>query len=532
MKHVWKDPEPMPHQKEAFAFFCEGLAGGRNFVALFAQQGTGKSKMLIDIAASLYADDKIDAVLVIAPCGVHRQWATDEIPKHCAAPRYRVHVFNHKMPEVGVGLLWYCVNVETFSRDTWMEHMREFLTKYRTFVVVDEATTIKNPKAQRTANIAYGLGERSYRGKALVSVKPLSVYRAILTGTPTTNSPFDLFAPFEFLRPGFWGMSFSSFQSRYGLMRKETIPGKVPFLRSLTYQEIATMRRQVAGGTLPAQVASIWGISPLDVRYIVEHPELSVPYKNLGELQRAIAPVAFIKRKKDCLSLPEKTYTKVLVPLSAPQAKAYKELKANAYAQFAGQELDVTTALTLALRLSQIAGGFFPSGSDEVPCTPFEPNPKVEALLRELEESEPPAIVACRFVAEVHAVAAALAKERPDLTVHTITGEVIGARREAIVAGFKSGEIDILVATTSTIARGYNFQHCSTMYIYSQSFSLEEREQLEDRIHRNGQNDTCVYKDFIAEGTIDEAVHAVLSVKGNLLEYFRSKSFVDFLGRR
>ena len=46
------------------------------------EQGTGKTKPVLDTATRLYDEGLIDALLVVAPNGVHRNWLTDEVPAH------------------------------------------------------------------------------------------------------------------------------------------------------------------------------------------------------------------------------------------------------------------------------------------------------------------------------------------------------------------------------------------------------------------------------------------------------------------
>ena len=54
----------------------------REYYAYFMEMGTGKSKVLIDNAAMLYDQGKIDGLLIIAPKGVYKNWYDQEIPEH------------------------------------------------------------------------------------------------------------------------------------------------------------------------------------------------------------------------------------------------------------------------------------------------------------------------------------------------------------------------------------------------------------------------------------------------------------------
>ena len=68
---------PFKHQLEEWERSREETAR-----AIFWEQGTGKSKLIIDTACWLWSRGLIDAVLVVAPNGVHRNWVENEIPDH------------------------------------------------------------------------------------------------------------------------------------------------------------------------------------------------------------------------------------------------------------------------------------------------------------------------------------------------------------------------------------------------------------------------------------------------------------------
>ncbi len=155
--------KPYKHQIEAYNLLYE-----KEFGALFMEQGTGKSKVAIDIACNLYDQGKINAVMVIAPNGVHRQWNDEQIPEHCSVG-YNPYVWSlkssalHKRirdnfllyPDEYDRLKWFLVNVEVFQTKNHLKTFAEFLLNHKCLLVVDEATRIKNPKANRTYNICY-----------------------------------------------------------------------------------------------------------------------------------------------------------------------------------------------------------------------------------------------------------------------------------------------------------------------------------------------------------------------------------------
>jgi SNF2 family DNA or RNA helicase len=117
--------------------------------------------------------------------------------------------------------------------------------------------------------------------------------------------------------------------------------------------------------------------------------------------------------------------------------------------------------------------------------------------------------------------------------VEYIIGDVPDKEREDIKTRYKAGEVDVLVATPGTVGVGLNLQIANVEYFLSNDYSFVTREQTEGRVYRAGQrNERCVFVDFIARGTIDERVYAVLREKKDLLEYMRGKSIGEFLGGR
>jgi len=529
---------PYKHQEDAVY-----AAYGKEYFAFFMQQGTGKTKVTIDEASNLFLEKKITAVLLIAPNGVHEQWADEQLPIHSPVP-YSVQVWDgntsdRKMREVFQfikfpcdGLKWFCVNIDAFSHSTWISLFRDFVMLNKTYVVVDEATRIKNPEAKRTQNVIQGLNNVSKVGKRITGIQYLSLYRRLLTGTQVTNGPYNLWSMGEFLKTNLFGRDYFSFKARYG-MEVRMAGARGDYYRKITREEIESVRKYAKIGKDPETIATIMKVTESSVRFILDNPSVRVPYKHLEELKEIVNKNSFQVLKKDCFDLPPKIYEKIPVQMKGEQLRVYKELKAELLAEYEGVEASVVNRLVLIGRLQQVTGGFFPGdGKDnDTQLIPFDVNPKLDAMVEKLEEaSDYPVIVMARFVAELHACVDRFKKEFPDLVVELVCGEVTGHKRMDVLNRFKAGEVDILVANPDTIATGFNLQVSHTILVYSNSFNYEHREQGEDRIHRNGQTESCLYMDFVMKGTVDEHVLRALKDKRDLLEYMRDRSLKQFIG--
>ena len=184
--------KPYAHQLTAL----EKSWNKENF-AYFMEMGTGKTKVLIDNLAMLYDKGKVDGALIIVPKGVVKTWYEQELPTHLPSHIENVTVLwqpnitkkqqekLESLYEIDTALHILIMNVEAFSTTKGCEFASRFLNSHRTLMAIDESTTIKNPDAKRTKNIC--------------ELAKLSRYRRILTGSPVTKSPQDLYKQCDFL---------------------------------------------------------------------------------------------------------------------------------------------------------------------------------------------------------------------------------------------------------------------------------------------------------------------------------------------
>ena len=532
---------PYDHQIEDYKKLYD-----KPFGALFHEQGTGKSKAAIDIASNLFLEEKINAVLLIAPNGVQRQWANEQIPEHSPVDTH-IMVWNNKSSKVYRRIMeefildpidklkWFCVNVEVFQTKNHMRRFIEYVINNRTMIIVDECTRIKNPAANRTTNIVYNLAKVMKHGKKVVGVKPYSLYRLILTGMMVTNSPYDLWSMFEFLDHNYFKCNYYAFRIRYGIEVRDSHPhtGRI-FSRGMRYNEMVSIHKYYEGGKAISVIAYLMQTSESNIQFVIDNPKLLSPYKHLDELKEKINPVSSIARKEDCLDLPPKIYERLLCEMNSEQKRIYKELKKEFLSVYNEHELTVMNKVSLVGRLQQVNGGFFPyqdsNGKARVEQI-MSSNPKMNVLKRDLEEAgNEKIIIWARFVAEIKLIHLELTKAFPEKRIEMYYGGVWKELRPAIIEDFKKGLIDILVANTRTAGVGLNLQKSHFHYYYSNSFSIEDRLQSEDRSHRSGQTSPVLYKDIIMENTVDEKVYSVLQAKKNLVDYFRSNSLKSFIG--
>ena len=425
------------------------------------EMGTGKTKVTIDNIAWLYLQNKIDSCLIIAPKSVYTVWQTEietHLPDEVEYYIYRWNIDKKNKDKTKL-LNIFLINVEALSTKRGFDACINYLSKRpRNMVVLDESTTIKNRTAKRTKNI--------------LKLRTLSAIRRILTGSPITKSPLDLYTQCEFLSPDLLGFdSYYTFRARYAVMQQVEMGG-----------------RQV-----------------LFPKY----------YTNLDELTEKLKLFSYRVKKQDCLDLPEKLYTTRKIILSSKQIEIYERLKKQAYAIVNSQEVSFANKLTEILRLHQVANGFVKSDEGEINV--FEDCPKLKELLSILEEADGKFIIWANYVQNIKTIINKLKEVYGANSVVSIFGEVSTEDRQEAVRRFQDdSSCRFFVGNPSTGGYGLTLTAASYVVYFSNSYNLEVREQSEDRAHRIGQKKNVTYIDLIAEGTIDEFIVSALSKKMKL----------------
>ena len=456
--------KPYKHQLTAL----EKSWNKENF-AYFMEMGTGKTKVLIDNIAMLYDKGKIDGALIIAPKGVVKTWYEQELPTHLPNHIENVTVLwqpnitktqKEKLEslfEIETAFHILIMNVESLSTDKGVKFASKFINSHKTLMAIDESTTIKTPTAKRTKNI--------------INLGKLAKYRRIMTGSPITKNPLDLYTQCEFLDP--WLLDFTSyyaFRNRYAEMKTMHIHGR--------------------------------SIQVVD------------KFQNLGELSETVKQFSYRVLKEDCLDLPDKIFIKRHVSLTPDQKKIYSQMKDNALAVLNGKLTSTMTVLTQLMRLHQITCGHFIA--DDGSTQAVESN-RLNELMNVLEETEGKAIIWANYQLSVGEIIQRIIKEYgKDSYVHYY-GLTPQEDRQDFIRRFQNDpKCRFLIGTPQTGGYGITLTQANTVIYYSNGYDLEKRLQSEDRAHRIGQKKTVTYIDLITEDTVDEKIVKALRDKINI----------------
>jgi len=456
--------KPYKHQMTALE-----KSWNKEHYAYFMEMGTGKTKVLIDNMAMLYDKGKIDGALIIAPKGVVKTWYEQELPTHLPNHIENVSILwqsnitktqREKLEslfEIETAFHILIMNVEALSTDKGMKFAGKFINSHKILMAIDESTTIKTPGAQRTKNII-ALGKHAK-------------YKRIMTGSPITKNPLDLYTQCEFLDPYLLDFtSYYAFRNRYAEMKTMHLRGR-------------------------------------SIQVVDE-------FKNLGELSDTVKKFSYRVLKEDCLDLPQKIFMKRHVTLTPDQKKLYEQMKKAAIAVLNGKVTSTMTVLTQLMRLHQITCGHFIA--DDGSTQSVESN-RIKELMNILQEIDGKAIIWANYQLSVGEIIQKIIKEYGEDSYVHYYGLTPQEDRQDYIRKFQNDpKCRFLIGTPQTGGYGITLTQANTVIYYSNGYDLEKRLQSEDRAHRIGQKKPVTYIDLICEDTVDEKIVEALRNKINI----------------
>lgn len=525
-----KNPPPLfPHQQELLDRTWEEDAW-----AIFFQTGCGKTAPTIHTAARLYQARRIDGVIVVAPNMVHRNWITDEIPKHSPVDWQGLdwHSSRAKAQDRALARLletpkgtvpWFAITYDALITPRGRKAVLDFLARFPLLMLIaDEGSRVKNPEATRTKKVA--------------ALRKLAAYMRLLNGTPTTQAPTEIYAQMKLLDAMYWvrhGIgSYTAFKARFCVFKKIVIGGE----DDREADELKGTKKPVSIVPHDADPEGVALYEQLDLEGMLgadlaEEPagtsgsralrpgpgtpsttgrtiEIVVGYRELDELNKMIQPLSTRLTKEQAgLNLPPKLYQRLVFDLAPEQRHIYDQLRKEYMVELdKGVLITAPLAMVRILRLQQVACGYLPNPDDpegEPIHVPKGENPRLGAFMDWLQDiGSQQAIVWCRFSRDVDLITRELGPPR----CVRYDGQVSEKEKVKALDFFTSGKRQICVAKAASMGMGLTLVNSAISFYYSNTFSLLERLQSEDRQHRPGQHNPVTYVDLVADKTVDAKI--------------------------
>jgi len=479
--------KPYKHQKKGFL-----LTRDQPIFALTMDMGTGKTKVIIDNICYLFIKGKINGAIIVAPASMYFQWSLEQWPEHAlesvmsrtniilwdAAKAPSMLKYDFRGHQDRLDLL--VMNVESFSahkrhRASGTMMAMRFLKYRKAMFVVDESTIIKSTTASRT--------------KVICNLGHLAPYRRILTGTPVTNSPLDLYGQFSFLDQSILGRSFVAFRAKYAVLED----------------------RYGAGGRSFKTV---------------------VGYQCLDDLKKTIDPYTYRVTKEECIDLPEKVYLKYEVKLGKEQQKIYEQMRDQMIVDLGNEEfITAQLVITKIIKLRQILCGHVLTDDGSVHAV-LDSN-RDDVLLHVLEEMNGKTVIWSTFIESVEHIVQRLSKQYGQKSIIKFAGRetLSPTDRHRMVDEFNNNsKVQFFVSTQMKGKFGLNLVGGNNMIYYNNDYSLDVRLQSQDRINRIGQiAKKITYVDLYVPGTVEEKIFKILRERKDILDFINGDNWKEWI---
>lgn len=452
------------HQSEAVDFALKN--SGK--CALFHDPGLGKTRTCLEIFGRYKAVNPNLRLLVVCPLSlVNSAWGED-IKRFTSFSYAPFKELKDKLPDIVV------INYEALISKRYLPQVVRLVSQHPFMCVLDESSRLKSNKSITT--------------KTLLKLAEYFRYRIIASGTPMPNSELELWGQVNFIQPWLLNPSFYAFRNTYFHLERN---GRVMHVNG-EYISRDEMRRFLSTG---------W-------KYMI------TPEKR-SQLMTVIKPFAHWVKKEEALDLPEKIDEIREVILNAKEQKAYDEMEEYLITEIEGTEITAQVALAKLMKLRQATSGFFYSSTGE--AVEIGNSTKLKELEEILEElGHQPVIIWVQFHHEVRVIEKMIAEKYGADQVATLYAET--KDKDDSINRFKNNQVRYLIAHPKSAGHGLTFVNCSAMVFYSLDYSYETHTQARDRIHRIGQNKSCLYIYIVAQDTIDEELLKVLNRKQSLQE--------------
>ena len=455
---VSKHPKPSvkatlyEHQQRAYDFALDTLEQGKG-LAILADMGTGKSLMTIAITGTLAQEKGVKRMLVVCPKSIVGVW--EEEFRKFANYRYALTVLDGTISKkktafsymTGEALQVIVVNYESAWR------LEKEITKWNPdLIVCDESSKIKNPGTSQS--------------KAMHRLGKLTKYNIILTGTPITNNPLDIFSQYKFLDEDILGGSYYLFRNRYA----------------------------VFGGYQNHQI---------------------IGYRHLAELVEKVHEIAYRIKIEDAVDLPPFIDETRTIKLEPKAQSIYTQIERDCYAALsADAEVTARNVLTQLLRLSQCTGGYIRDDvSGVAQAVSTAKLDALEDIIDTCQDEGKKVVVFARFVPEIEAIEKLLKKK--DIGYALIYGATTD-RADQVKKFQEDEDCRVFIGQLQTTGMGLTLTAASVAVFYSLDFSYANYEQSRARIHRIGQKEKCLYIHLVCKGTVDERIMNALKHKGDV----------------
>lgn len=436
-----------PYQMEAFLTVKD-----MDYCAIFHEQGLGKTKIAIDLLLYWLSVRDIDTVMIVTKKQLVKNWIDEFLIHSYIKPKVlgsnkkdNFYVLNSPAKVI-------VTNFETLSTDK--DRIKLFLKARNVGIIIDESTKLKNPDANLTQDF--------------FELSNMFKIKAIMTGTPVANRPYDMWAQIYFLDKGkSLGIDFNEFKKNTDLSND-----------------------------------------------LSENKEKRMEFEDaVSEIYKRISHFSIRETKKTCgIELPQKEYKTIYIKYKDCQYKMYKkvieELRLEIKKEGLTENDDESVSLKRLLRLMQITSN--PRLLNEDYEEPSGKEEKLALLIEDIVSKNDKCIVWSNFIENIDYFTDKFKSHNP----RKIHGSMsIEERNKSVDIFKKDEECKVLFATPQAAKEGLTLTIANHVIFYDRGFNLDDYLQAQDRIHRISQKKKCYIYNLLIENSVDIWIDKLLNAK-------------------
>jgi SNF2 family DNA or RNA helicase len=458
--------KPFPHQETIFR-----KAVCRKKFGIFAEQRTGKTMTTIGIMDWAVKKDNVKRILIICPTTVIGSWLNQI--EYYSNLRYKIFSITGCKDEVKLNqLVWKNCEAEIVVANyqaTWRK-LEEFKYFDPNMLILDESHNVKNGQ--------------SNQHKAVYYLSKSIPWKLLLSGTPISNSPIDIFQQYKIMDPTLFGSNKSRFIDQYCIM---------------------------------------------DPRF----PRKFRKYKDLAGFTEIYKLAMYRVQLKDVIKdMPSDLNKFYEVSFSKKEQKIYDTMKDDALLELKAGTVSAPIALSKLLRLHEICGGFLPvkeldswdedlqtllTGKMEYYQVTSAKLSLLYEVLMEIVEKDPDEkfVIFHRYKPESDGIIEVL--KTAGIKYKKLSSEMTVEQRTTSIEEFQNNpEIKAFVTPSSIGGVGIKLSIANTTIFYSTDFSSINYEQAKARTRDLSKNKPILHIHLIIKNTVDKYIYRMLEKKLNI----------------
>lgn len=424
----------------------------------YLEMRLGKTPTTLNEFEMTVADYGFQNLIVFCPNTFKQGWVDEATKSGSSVPFGTFETSKHKdavaLSAASKGQFGIAINYESLQYDKAQQFLMDNVGP-KTLLVADESIKIKNHESITT--------------KVCLAISKQAGMTRLLSGLPMTQGPQDLYPQLRFIRQQN-GVNPFAFRNRFCKM----------------------------GGFKNKKIV---GVNP----------------DNADELSNIMASNAFVAKRKDWGTPTNPEYYVMTIPMAPEQQKHYKAIdKEFVTILDSGFEVSVDQVISKLMKMQQISSGFVYTENGEAEDL-LDPKkiPKILRLVEFIEEEvEGKVIVPYHYSKSGDALLEALAKYNPAVIrsggwMHKNGRDVTSEK-----ARFNNDPSCRVIIVQTTAGKyghdlsGIKGHRCSTMVFYENTYSLDDRQQIEMRNTSAFQDWTNVYLDFVSSPVERRAIDA------------------------